>query len=78
VRILFFAQLREVTGLDQAEIQVDRVDASSLWNSLLSMWPGLASHRANVRMARNGAYAEAGEIFCAGDEVALIPPVSGG
>jgi molybdopterin converting factor small subunit len=32
----------------------------------------------NVRLARNGVYAGEGEIFLEGDEVALIPPVSGG
>ena len=78
MRVLFFAQLREVTGVDQAEIQVDGVDASSLWNSLLSMWPGLAAHQPQIRLARNGCYAGPGEMFERGDEVALIPPVSGG
>ena len=78
MRILFFAQLREVTGVEQAEIEVDSVDASSLWKSLLSMWPGLAAHQPQIRLARNGRYVESGEAFERGDEVALIPPVSGG
>jgi molybdopterin converting factor small subunit len=29
-------------------------------------------------LARNGRYAGSGEVFERGDEVALIPPVSGG
>jgi molybdopterin converting factor subunit 1 len=78
VRILFFAQLREATGVDQAEIEVGGVDASSLWNSLLLMWPGLAAHQSRIRLARNGRYVGPGEVFERGDEVALIPPVSGG
>ena len=78
MRILFFAQLREVTGVEQAEIEVDSVDASSLWDSLLAMWPGLAAHQSQIRLARNGRYVESGEVFERGDEVALIPPVSGG
>lgn len=78
MKILFFAQLREATGVAGAEIDADGVDASSLWAILLERWPALAAHRANTRLARNGAYAGETEIFGAGDEVALIPPVSGG
>ena len=78
MRVLFFAQLREVAGVAQAEIEADGVDADSLWSALTDCWPGLSEHRRNTRLARNGAYAGPGEIFRANDEVALIPPVSGG
>lgn len=78
VRIMFFAQLRQVCGTEVAEIDADGVDRTRLWELLLARWPGLETHRAGVRLARNGAYAEPCEIFQAGDEVALIPPVSGG
>jgi len=78
MKILFFAQLREVAGMAAAEIGANGIDSSQLWDLLLERWPGLAAHRANVRLARNGLYVEAGEIFRADDEVALIPPVSGG
>jgi len=76
--ILFFAQLREVAGVETAELGADGVTAEGLWELLVARWPGLAAHRADVRLARNGVYAAAGEIFSAQDEVALIPPVSGG
>ena len=62
----------------EAEVAADDVDAAGLWEILSGHWPGLSVHRSNTRLARNGAYARAGEIFAAGDEVALIPPVSGG
>ena len=78
MKILFFAQLREVAGTAEAQVEVDAVDAAQLWDSLLVRWPGLASYRTDTRLARNGAYAVAGEIFGPDDEVALIPPVSGG
>ena len=78
MKVLFFAQLREAAGVAEAEIEADQIDAAELWELLLVRWPGLARHRADTRLARNGAYAVAGEIFAAGDEVALIPPVSGG
>jgi molybdopterin synthase catalytic subunit/molybdopterin synthase sulfur carrier subunit len=78
MKVLFFAQLQEVAGKESADLAADGVTADGLWALLLAQWPGLASHRVNVRLARNGVYAAAGEMFGAGDEVALIPPVSGG
>ena len=78
MKVLFFAQLREAVGTREAELDADGVAAERLWELLAMNWPGLVAHRANVRLARNGVYAEAGEIFRADDEVALIPPVSGG
>jgi molybdopterin converting factor subunit 1 len=78
MKVLFFAQLREVTGTAEAEVAADGVDAAGLWEILAGRWPGLSAHRGNTRLARNGAYAAEGEIFAEGDEVALIPPVSGG
>ena len=78
MRVLFFAQLREVAGVAHAEIDGGGLDAEKLWGQLVERWPGLEVHRADTRLARNGAYAEAGEFFAADDEVALIPPVSGG
>ena len=41
-------------------------------------FPRLAAHRPNVRLARNWEYAGADAMFADADEVALIPPVSGG
>ena len=35
-------------------------------------------HRANTRLARNWEYTDRETRFTDGDEVALIPPVSGG
>ena len=78
MRVLFFAQLREAAGVAQAEIEADGIDADALWSTLTERWPGLSEHRRNTRLARNGAYAARGEVFQANDEVALIPPVSGG
>ncbi|MFZ4484461.1 MAG: MoaD/ThiS family protein [Chthoniobacterales bacterium] len=78
MRVLFFAQLKDVAGVDQISLAVDRLSAGALWDLLIARWPALAAHREQTRLARNGAYAEAGEVFGSEDEVALIPPVSGG
>lgn len=77
--ILFFAQLADATGCPRVEWQdTGALNGGQLWERLLREFPMLAEHQACVRLARNGVYAVADEVFEPGDEVALIPPVSGG
>jgi molybdopterin converting factor subunit 1 len=79
MRVLFFAQLKDATGCDVAELAVTSpLNAMQLWAELLQRFPALAAHRANVRLARNWEYAAPDATFVAADEIALIPPVSGG
>ncbi len=79
MRILLFAQLRDATA--RQELQWPGAGpwtADQLWQRLLAECPALAPHRATVRLARNGEYAAPDTLFRDADEVALIPPVSGG
>jgi molybdopterin converting factor subunit 1 len=79
MRILFFAQLKDVTRCDAVELALPvPLGRDALWSALLEKFPGLQPHRGNVRIARNWEYADAGTEFTDSDEVALIPPVSGG
>jgi molybdopterin converting factor subunit 1 len=79
MRILFFAQLKDATGCDSVELAVDHpLRSEHLWGALLEKFPALAAHRASVRLARNLEYADPQMLFNPDDEVALIPPVSGG
>ena len=80
MRVLFFAQLKDVTGCAEMELLPGpgTVDAAALWRELLAAHPGLGTFRGAVRLARNGEYVGADARFAEGDEVALIPPVSGG
>jgi len=79
MRILFFAHLKKAAGCASAEIHFSgEIDAEMLWQRLLSDYPDLAQYRASVRFARNNTYAITGTRFSDTDEVALIPPVSGG
>jgi molybdopterin converting factor small subunit len=48
------------------------------WNGLVAKHPRLAPGRPSVRFARNAVYAPATTPLEDGDEVAMIPPVSGG
>jgi MoaE-MoaD fusion protein len=79
MRILFFAHLRDVTGTAEVEWHLpEPVDARGLWQRLTAAYPALARFAGSVRLARNCEYAGPETRFTDADEVALIPPVSGG
>jgi len=79
MRVLFFAQLKDATGCDSVEIApASPLNAGQLWVELLKKFPKLDAHRSSVRLAKNCEYAVPDAIFAADDEIALIPPVSGG
>jgi molybdopterin converting factor subunit 1 len=79
MRILFFAQLKDATGCGSTELSVTSpLSTEQFWTELLKQFPELAAHRASVRLARNHEYSLPDTKFLNNDEVALIPPVSGG
>ena len=71
VTVRLFAGLRERAGWAQREIEADSVG---------EVWPmlGLGEEPGGLLYAVNREYAERGQELRDGDEVALIPPVSGG
>jgi molybdopterin converting factor subunit 1 len=79
MRILFFAQLKDATGCEFVDLAPPSpLTHDGLWAALLDKFPALAVHRSSVRLARNCEYAAPEAMFSLGDEVALLPPVSGG
>jgi len=78
MRVLFFAHLKEAVGCAETQLSCGDTDADGFWRALLAAHPGLARFRGAVRLARNSEYAAVGTRFNDADEVALIPPVSGG
>jgi MoaE-MoaD fusion protein len=79
VRIRLFAVQRELAGT--RELTVELPDGSTVedaWTALVARHAALGPGRPSVRFARNGAYADAATALADGDEVAMIPPVSGG
>jgi molybdopterin converting factor subunit 1 len=79
MRVLFFAQLKDATGCEFVELSPPPpANAEQLWKILIGKFPALAQHQNNVRLARNWEYADAQAVFSGNDELALIPPVSGG
>jgi molybdopterin converting factor subunit 1 len=78
MRILFFAHLKDVTGQAEVEMTAGELDADGLWQKLIATYPGLERFRGSVRLAKNSEYVGPDARFTDADEVALIPPVSGG
>jgi len=74
-----FARVRDVLGWAQQTIELDAdPTVAGLWDVLIARVPALAALRASTRTARNGVVVTAQTPLGAGDEVALLPPVSGG
>jgi len=78
MRILFFAHLKDVTGQAKVEMTAGELDVDGLWQKLIATYPGLERFRGSVRLAKNSEYVGPEARFVDADEVALIPPVSGG
>jgi molybdopterin synthase catalytic subunit len=79
VRIRLFAIQRELAGTRQVTLELaDDADVEAAWTALADRYPVLAPGRSSLRFARNGEYAEPTTTLADGDEVAMIPPVSGG
>ena len=74
VRVRLFAALRERAGTDQVDLELP--DGALVRDALAQI--GWLTDGIPVVMAVNQEYAETGAVLHAGDEVALIPPVSGG
>ncbi len=79
VKVLFFGQLKDVVGA--AEDRVELPEGASV-NDLVAHYrqrfPRWEQFRPSLAVAVNQEYAESGARLNGGDEVAFLPPVSGG
>jgi len=74
VRVRLFAALREQAGAGTLEVDVaDGATVADVWPQL-----GLGDEPSGLLYARNKVYVDRSENLVAGDEIAVIPPVSGG
>ena len=79
VRVRLFAIQRELAGTRELTLELpDRGTIEDAWAALVARYPALAPGRSFVRFARNADYAEPSHELADGDELAVIPPVSGG
>ena len=79
IQLRFFAALRERLKLSEATREVPPgTTAAALWAALCREHPMLDPLSASVSFAVNREYVERDHVLQDGDELALIPPVSGG
>jgi molybdopterin converting factor subunit 1 len=79
IRVRLFAIQREQAGTREVPLELPAGAAiADAWTALVAVHPVLAPGRESVRFARNGDYADVSTVLADGDEVAMIPPVSGG
>jgi molybdopterin converting factor subunit 1 len=79
MKIVFYAQSREAAGCAETRLEIDRpVGVAEFWERLVAAFPGLEVLRKSARLARREEYLESGDLLQPGDEIAVIPPVSGG
>ena len=79
VRVRLFARLREIAGA--AEIERDVPSGATLggvWDQLAAEFPAMAPYRGSISAAVNADYSRMTAKVAEGDEVAFLPPVSGG
>ncbi|MBB6429729.1 molybdopterin converting factor subunit 1 [Algisphaera agarilytica] len=79
IKVLFFASLADRVGVREIELELplkSRVDDAL--TELAERYPALASARETLAVAVNLAYVDSAHVLADHDELALIPPVSGG
>lgn len=79
VNVRLFARLRELAGTDTVVRDVAAGSAvGDVWASLVREWPQMDAFQSTVSAAVNAEYARMTREVADGDEVAFLPPVSGG
>jgi molybdopterin synthase sulfur carrier subunit len=77
VTVLYFASLRDATGVSSESIESDAADLRALYETLQARYDFvLPANR--LRVAVDGAFAHWGDALRGGSEIVFIPPVSGG
>ena len=79
VKLLFFASLKDIAGRRELEMELD--DASTLQQvteKLASLYPEIGLMQNSVRIAINQEFADENSSLNNGDEIAFLPPMSGG
>ena len=79
VTVRLFARLRDLAGTGELIRELPAgATAREVWNDLVAEWPGLRDYEKTISVAVNAEYARMNVAVRDGDEVAFMPPVSGG
>jgi molybdopterin converting factor subunit 1 len=79
VTVRLFARLRDIAGAAELARQIaPGATIGSVWRELVTEFPELAQYERSISSAVNADYARMDQTVADGDEVAFLPPVSGG
>jgi len=79
VTVKLFARLRDMAGTGELIREVAApATVHTVWKSLTAEMPSLVKYEGAMSMAVNAEYARMAAAVHDGDEVAFLPPVSGG
>ncbi len=79
VTVRLFARLREIAGVSELDRQVpEGATARVVWDALVQEFPEFGVYSTSTSVAVNEEYARMATAVKRGDEVAFLPPVSGG
>ena len=78
-RVLFFGKLKELAGSAEQSVEIGSgATIADLFERFASQAPALAPFRSSVVASRNQEFAPWSTVLEPGDEIAFLPPVSGG
>jgi molybdopterin converting factor subunit 1 len=79
VTVRLFARLRDIAGADELTREVGPgTTIGAVWKELAGEFPELGRYERSISAALNADYAKMDAAVRDGDEVAFMPPVSGG
>ena len=79
VTVRLFARLHDVTGAGELIREVpEPATARAVWDALVAEWPALGDYEKTISVAVNAEYSRMTASVGEGDEIAFLPPVSGG
>jgi MoaE-MoaD fusion protein len=79
IRVLFFGLLKDICGRADDRVELpEGATIGTVFDHYAALFPKLREMASSIVLARNHEFAPAREPLSDGDEVALLPPVSGG
>ncbi len=78
IKVLLFGAAADRAGTRETQVPAGEITLEELWLLLAERHPGLSPMRDTLAFAVNGEYARGDTRISPGDEVAVLPPVSGG
>ena len=79
VTVRLFARLRDIAGAgDLSRDAPAGATVGDVWRGLVADFPEMSRYESSMSSAVNAEYARMGTMVADGDEIAFLPPVSGG